>query len=72
MSPKYPKDTPSSSVVNYQPISISSVLSKVVGHLVSVHLRRFLERSLEFLTTKFTYGKGLGACVWVPIHIKVH
>ena len=40
-----PKGLPSSSVANYRPISIISVLSKVFELLVSVHLRRFMERS---------------------------
>ena len=40
-----PKGPPSSSVANYQPISITSVLSKVFEHLVSVHLGRFMECS---------------------------
>ena len=33
-----PKGPPSSSVANYRPISITSVLSKVFEHLVSVRL----------------------------------
>ena len=36
-----PKDPPSSSVANYRPISITSVLSKVFERLVSVRLRYF-------------------------------
>ena len=43
-----PKGPPSSSVANYQPISITSVLSK--------------ERSGVLTTTQFTYQKGLGTC----------
>ena len=37
-----PKGPPSSSVANYQPFSITSVLSKVFERLVSVHLGRFI------------------------------
>ena len=40
-----PKGPPSSSVANYRPISIISVLSKVFERLVSVRLGRFMERS---------------------------
>ena len=39
-----PKGPPSSSVANYRPISITSVLSKVFELLVSVRLGRFIER----------------------------
>ena len=39
------KGPPSSSVANYRPISITSVLSKVFERLVSVRLGRFMERS---------------------------
>ena len=38
-----PKGPPSSSVANYRPISIISVLFKVFGRLVSVRLGRFME-----------------------------
>ena len=38
-----PKGPPSSSVANYRPISITSVLSKVFEHLVSVRLGRFMK-----------------------------
>ena len=37
-----PKGPPSSSVANYRPISITSVLSKVFERLVSVRLGRFI------------------------------
>ena len=41
-----PKDPPpSSSVVNYRPISITSVLSTVFRLLVSVRIGRFMERN---------------------------
>ena len=57
-----PKGPPSSSVANYRPISITSVLSKVFGSLVSVRLGRFMERSGVLPTTQFAYQKGLGTC----------
>ena len=57
-----PKGQPSSSVANYRPISITSVLSKVFEGLVSVRLRRFMERGDVLPTTPFTYRKGLGNC----------
>ena len=70
-----PKDPPSSSVANYRPISITSVLSKVFERLVSVHLGRFMKRSGFLPTTQFAYRKGLGTCdalLCVPIHCRVH
>ena len=57
-----PKGPPSFSVANYRSISITSVLSKVFEHLVSVHLGRFMERSGVLPTTQFAYWKGLGTC----------
>ena len=54
------KCSPSSSVANYHPISITSVLSKVFERLVSVCLGRFMERSSVLPTTHFAYQKGLG------------
>ena len=57
-----PKGPPSSSVANYRPISITSVLSKEFEHLVSVHLGQFMERSGVLPTTQFAYRKGLGTC----------
>ena len=57
-----PKGPPSSSVANYLPISITSVLSKVFKRLVSVRLGRFRECSGVFPTTQFAYRKGLGTC----------
>ena len=53
---------PSSSVANYRPISITSVVSKVFERLVSIRLGRFMERSGVLLTTKFASRKGLGTC----------
>ena len=57
-----PKGPPSSSVTNYRPISITSVLSKVFERLVSVRLGQFMERSGMLPTTQFAYRKGLGTC----------
>ena len=57
-----PKGPPSSSVANYRPISITSVLSYVCERLVSVRLGRFIERSGVLPTTQFAYRKGLGTC----------
>ena len=51
-----------SSVANYRPISITSVLSKVFERLVSVRFGRFRERSGVLPTTQFAYRKGLGTC----------
>ena len=55
-----PKSPPSSSVANYQPNSITSVLCKVFERLVSVRLGRFMENSGVLPTTLFAYRKGLG------------
>ena len=55
-----PKGPPSSSVDNYRPISITSVLSKVFERLVSVRLGRFMERSGVLPITQFDHRKGLG------------
>ena len=57
-----PKSPPSSSVTNYRPSSITSVLSKVLELLVSVRLGRSMERNGVLLTTQFAYRKGLGTC----------
>ena len=57
-----PKGPPSSSVANYRPISITSVLSNVFELLVSVRLGKFMERSGVLPTTQFAYRKGLGTC----------
>ena len=57
-----PKGPPSPSVVNYRPISITSVLSKVFEPLVAVRLGRFMECSGVLPTTQFAYRKGLGTC----------
>ena len=57
-----PKGPPSSSVANYRPIFITSVLFKVFERLVSVRLGQFMERSGVLPTTQFAYRKGLGTC----------
>ena len=68
-----PKSPPSSSVANYRPISITSVLTKVFELPVSVHLGRFMERNGVLPTTQFAYREGLGTCdafLRVPYAIK--
>ena len=58
-----PKGPPFSSVANYRPISITSVLSKVFERLVSVRLGRFMEGSGVISTTQFVIGKvWTGTC----------
>ena len=57
-----PKGPSSSSVANYRPIFITSVLSKVSERLVSVRLGQFMECSGVIPTTRFAYRKGLGTC----------
>ena len=44
----FPKNPLSSSVANYRPISMRSVLPKVFERMVSVRLGRFMERSVYF------------------------
>ena len=64
-----PKGPPSSSVANYRPVSITSVLSKVFERLVSVRPGRFMDRSGVLPTTQFAYRKSLGTCdalLYVP------
>ena len=69
-----PKGSPPSSVANYRPISITSVLSKVFERLLSVCLGRFMGHVLP--TTQFAYRKGLGTCDALfcacDIHCNVH
>ena len=70
-----PKGPQSSSVANYRPISITSVLSKVFERLVSVRLARFMEAVVCFQPPSLIIGK-----VWVPVmhfcacplHCRVH
>ena len=51
---------PPSSVANYRPISITSVLCMVFERLVLIRLGRIIERSGVLPRTKFVYRKGLG------------
>ena len=57
-----PKGPPSSSIANYRPISITSVLSKVFEWLASVRLGLFMVRNGVLPNTQFAYRKGLGTC----------
>ena len=57
-----PKCPPSSSVANYQPISITSVVSKLFECLVSIRLGQFMESSGVLPTTQVDYWKGLCTC----------
>ena len=54
------KVPPSSSVANYRPVSMTSVLSKLFERLVSVRLGRFMECNGVLRTTQFAYRKCLG------------
>ena len=45
-----------------EPISRTSVLSKVIQHLMSVDLGQFVKRSGVLPTTLFAYRKCLGTC----------
>ena len=70
-----PKCPPSSSVANYRPISITSVLSKMSEWLISVRLIRFMKRSGVLPNTHFVYQKSLGTCDALcasRIHCKVY
>ena len=55
-----PKGSPSASVSDYRPISITPVLSKIFEKLVAVRLSRFLERIGVLPPSQFAYRKGLG------------
>ena len=55
-----PKGSPSSSVANYRPISITSVLSKAFERLVPVRLGRFMERSGVLPTTMVCLSERSG------------
>ena len=57
-----PKGPPSSSVADYRPISITSVLFKVFERQVSVCLGRFIECNGVLSITQFAYRKGQGTC----------
>ena len=56
------KHPPSYSVANYQPISITLVLSKVFERLVSVRLGRFIERSGVLAPKQFAYLRWTRDC----------
>ena len=53
-------------VANYQPISITPVLTKVFERFISVRLSRFMERrgvaKGVLPTSQFAYKKGLETC----------
>ena len=70
-----PKGQLSSSVANYRPISITSVLSKLFERQVSVLIGQFKERFGVLPITRFAYRKDLVAvmhfCV-CRIHCNVH
>ena len=57
-----PKGQSSSSVANYRPISITTVLSKVFERLVAVRLGRFMEHRGVLPTIQFANRKCLGTC----------
>ena len=57
-----PKGPPFSSVANYRSISITSLFSKVLEHLLSDRLGRFIERNGVLPTTKFAYRDCIGTC----------
>ena len=67
-----PKSPQSSSVANFRPISITSVLSMVFDTLVSVRLGRFMECNGVLPTIKFAYWRGLGLCDALCPLSKVH
>ena len=55
-----PKSAPSSDIENYNPISITSILSKVYEKLLSHKLSSFCEICIFFIAVQFAYRKGLG------------
>ena len=57
-----PNGPPSSTVANYRPMSITSVLSKVFERLVSARLGRLMECKGVLEITQFAYRKSLGTC----------
>ena len=66
-----PKGPLSSSVANYRPISITSVLSKVFERLVSVSLGRFMSFQPASLLIGKVWVPVMHFCV-CPIHCRVH
>ena len=65
-----PKGPPSSSVANYRPISITSVLSTVFERLVLARLGRFVERSGVLPTIGKVWVPAMHFCA-CPIHCRV-
>ena len=57
-----PKGPLPSSVANFRPIPITSVLSNAFERLMSVRLGRFMERYGVLPAPQFAYQKGLGTC----------
>ena len=57
-----PKGPPASSVANYRPISIASVLSKVFERLVSVSVSDLWNAVVSFQPPSLLIGK-----IWVPV-----
>ena len=57
-----PKGPPSSSVANYRPLSITSVLSTVFERLVSVRLERFMDCNGVLPNNPVCLSEGLGTC----------
>ena len=49
-------------VCNYRPISITPVLSKVFGRLISLRFGRFLERYGVLSSHQYSYRKSMGTC----------
>ena len=59
---KIPKGPSSALVCNYQPISITPVLSKVFERLIALRFGRFLERPGVLPSHQYSYRKRLGTC----------
>ena len=63
------------SLFHYRPIFITHALSKVFERLVTVRVRRFMERSGVHTFPSVLIGKvrvpGMHICAY-PIHYKVH
>ena len=66
-----PKGPSTSSVANYIPISLATILSNVFERLVSVRLESFMACRGVLPTTHIAYMKGLDTvmpfCVWHPL-----
>jgi len=57
-----PKGSPSPSLSQYRPISITPVLSKVYEKLVAARLARYFEDSGLLPASQYGFRKGLGTC----------